>query len=474
MLLRSTAVAVGAAIATLVSVLGASPSVGAPSVEDGPYDAGLSTPQEDSYYPAKGDPGVDALHYDLRLNWHPARRLLRARAVIDLRATQDADRLRLDLGRTLQVRAVRVDGSAVPFTHERKTLLVLAPVSADGRYRVTIRYQGRPRPVPAPSYRGDMVDGLGWHTERDGQVWAMQEPFGAFTWYPVNDQPSDKALYDVRITAPRPFVGVSNGRLVDRADTERRTSRAFADADPVASYLMTVAIGPYRRHTQTGPHGLPITYWVPRGHRELLRPLRRTPGSIRFLESMFGPYPFDRAGVVVVPADSAMETQTMVTLGRSYYARGPRGVRETVLHELAHAWYGDTITPRDWSDLWMNEGMAMYAEMRWTVARGWQTWRQWRGEFTDPFWRSAFGPPGAYDRRDFGQVNVYYCTAAMWDALRTKVGNQRFAELIADWPQQHRDDNASRAELVAWFEAETGLELSDFFHRWLTARRNPA
>ena len=474
---RSTVAAT--AVLLLTGTAGAVPAAGAvPPVEQptarSPYDAGLSTPVEDSYYPSKGDPGVDTLHYGLRLGWYPQQRLLRGTATVTLRATEDAAQLQLDLAGRLAVDRLTLDGKRVRFTHTGKTLRVRAPVRADRRYRLVVRYHGSPRPTPAPSERSDMVDGLGWHTERDGQVWAMQEPFGAFTWYPVNDQPSDKALYDVRLNVPRPWVGVSNGRLVSRRTTERRTLTRFHSADPMASYLVTVAIGPYRRATQKGPRGLPLTYWVPRKHPEYLKPLRKTPAALRFLESLFGPYPLDRAGVVVTPSDSAMETQTLVTMGAEYFAPGNgREVRETVLHELAHQWYGDTVTPTDWRDLWMNEGMAMYAQARWTVAQGWLSWRSWQRAFADPYWRETYGPPGRYDRDDFGQINVYYSAAAMWDALRRQLGDDEFAALVRAWPQQHRNASVSRDDLVSWVEARTGLELSAFFHEWLMSPTAP-
>jgi aminopeptidase N len=459
--------------AALVPAAGAVPAAEQPTARSR-YDAGLSTPQEDSYYPGKGDPGVDTLHYGLRLGWHPRPRLLNGTATITLRATADADDLQLDLASRLEVDRLTLDGKRVRFTHTGKTLRVQAPVRADRRYRLVVRYHGSPRPTPAPSGRSDMIDGLGWHTERDGQVWAMQEPYGAFTWYPVNDQPSDKALYDVRLDVPRRWVGVSNGRMVSRRATQRRTVTRFHSGDPMASYLVTVAIGPYRRVTQKGPRDLPLTYWVPRAHPEYLEPLRKTPGAIRFLESMFGPYPFDRAGVVVTPSDSAMETQTLVTMGEEYFRRGnDRQVRETVLHELAHQWYGDTVTPTDWRDLWMNEGMAMYAQARWTVAQGWRSWRSWRRAFEDPFWRDVYGPPGKYDRHDFGEINVYYCTAAMWDALRRRLGDEQFAALIRAWPQQHRNAGVARDDFVGWVEARTGLELSAFFREWLMSPTAP-
>ena len=275
-------------------------------------------------------------------------------------------------------------------------------MEADARHTVKIVYAGTPRTVAAPSSRTD-VDALGWHTRGDGQVWAMQEPFGAYTWYPVNDQPSDKAFYDVRVNVPQPWVGVSNGKMTRRFSANGRVITQFTNTDPMASYLTTIAIGPYRHYKQTGPHGLPISYWVPRSSPEMVKPLRQTPDALRFLEARLGRYPFDRAGVVVTPGDSAMETQTLISFGRGNYRYGASDVRRTIVHELAHAWYGDTVTPLDWRDMWMNEGMATYLETRFAVARGWTTWRSWQHQWArdDQFWRNLYGPPGRYDPQYF-------------------------------------------------------------------------
>ena len=288
----------------------------------------------DSVYPSVGSPGVDARSYALDLRWEPGSRTLRGTARVTLVPAQDG-RFRLDLSGRLHVDRLvvtdRAGGATLAATasHRGRYLDVTAPKLLGGStYDVRVSYHGRPATTPAPTSRKDL-GGLGWHTARDGQVWAMQEPWGAFTWYPVNDHPSDKATYQVRLDVPQRWVGVSNGRLVSRRAQHGRTVTRFTNADPVASYLMTVAIGPYRRATQTGPHGLPITYWVPRNHPEYLAPLRSTPSAIGWLESRLGPYPFDRAGVVVTPSDSAMETQTLVTFGaRNYRLRRARGAAD--------------------------------------------------------------------------------------------------------------------------------------------------
>ena len=138
---------------------------------------------------------------------------------------------------------------------------------------------------------------------------------------------------------------------------------------PASSYLTTIAIGPYRKVDDVGPHGLPLTYWVPREGPSYLRTFRKSPLLLEWLESKLGPYPFRRAGVVVVPSESAMETQTLVTFGtgRLWWPPDARGV---LLHEYAHQWYGDTVTPRDWRDMWLNEGFAMYLQIRFDASHG--------------------------------------------------------------------------------------------------------
>ena len=437
----------------------------------------------DSVYPTVGNPWVDVRSYDLDLRWEPTSRTLRGTARIRLVPARD-NGFKLDLSGRLRVDRVRVTGPSgedVPATaaHPLRWLSVSAPgMAAGSSYTVTVGYHGRPGTTPEPTSRKDL-GGLGWHTGRDGQVWAMQEPWGAFTWYPVNDHPSDKATYQVRLDVPSKWVGVSNGRLLSRWTGHGRTVTRFTSGDPIASYLTTVAIGPYVRATQTGPHGLPLTYWVPRDRTGWLRVLRATPSLLTWLEARLGPYPFDRAGVVVTPGDSAMETQTLVTFGADNFRYGPKEVRQTLVHELAHHWYGDSVTPDDWSDLWMNEGMAMYLEAAYTTDQGWQSWPMWRAEVDqhDALWRQLYGAPGAYEHDQFAQINVYYSTMRMLVRLRDRLGAAVFDDLVRRWPQEHPDSIQDRTSYVTWLAASTGEDyasLRAFFDEWLTSPSSPS
>ncbi|MGH3498671.1 MAG: M1 family metallopeptidase [Nocardioidaceae bacterium] len=438
------------------------------------YPHAISHPRRDPYYPAEGSPSIDTLHYGLSLTWLRGARVLRGVESIRFRVPHDESRLRLDLGRPLAVSSATLDGRHVTTRHIGSHLFVRpGRLHRDQRHTLRIVYAGTPRPIKAPVSRGDFST-TGWTTLPDGQTWTMQEPFGALTWYPVNDHPSDKAYYDVRVSAPHSWVGVFNGQMTKRFVRNGRTVTRWHLGSPAASYLTTMAIGPYREYHQVGPHGLPLTYWVRPVDRRALQVLRQSPTMLRWLEAHLGRYPFDRAGAVVMPSDSAMETQTLVSMGNSL-VRYPTLFRSDLLHEYSHAWYGDTVTPDNWPDLWMNESFAMYIQLVWEIDQGWMTRARMRSDLNqqDQVLRNMYGPPGAYYRHDFASGNVYYCGARMLDRLRTKLGPAVFARLLRQWPQTHRFSNGDRSEWIDWLNQQTGRHLRPFVHRWLTLQRSP-
>ena len=456
--------------AALLTAALAAALLAAPAPAAAPYDDGLSTPQEDSYYPTYGDPGIDVLHYQLDLDWSRTKGILDGVAIITLRATEDADSFQLDLGPAMKVTRVTVDRDEVRRDHDGSVLVVDHPVTADTRYRVGVSYHGRPRPVHAPTTRSDF-DTVGMRVMR-GRLRTMQEPYGAHTWYPVNDQPSDKALYDVEIDAPGTWMGVSNGTLVRSRRTDSGTINRFHLEHPAASYLMTLAVGPYTHVKAKGPHGLPLHYWLPRGREErYLEVLRHVPADLRWLEKRLGRYPFESAGAVIVPGDSAMETQTLVTFGEKLWGDDPVYAREVMVHELAHQWYGDTQSPSDWSDLWLNVGMAMYLVGRWSADHTRLSWRDWSSYFTynNLSLRDTEGGPGAYHRNMFGTSCVYTCTAAMYEQLRKRIGDRLFWSIVKQWPHRDPDGNVDRAEFEEYVEKRTGENLTRFFEDWLNS-----
>jgi aminopeptidase N len=166
-----------------------------------------------------------------------------------------------------------------------------------------------------------------------------------------------------------------------------------------------------------------------------------------------------------------METQTMITLGDSSYATSPR----VLVHEMAHHWWGDQVTPVDWRDVWMNEGMAMFLEGAWTAEADNTTIESVMDDWAEiePLLRADYGPPADYDPDAFGGGNVYYGPALMWDELRKRIGDDEFWRLAREWPAAHDNGNADYDDITTWWSEQAGEDLSSFFDDWLLGETTP-
>ncbi|MEW9555898.1 M1 family metallopeptidase [Nonomuraea sp. NPDC050783] len=448
------------------------PPAAPPPVDLSAYRKGRSEPVADPVFPGHGNPAVDVLHYYLALDWRPERRVLTgtARLVLRVAAPRPLGEVRLDLGRALQVEEVTLDGAPTVFSHrgDRLSVLPARPLAPDADAVLNVRYHGSPAPVDSGLERPDLAR-LGFRTGPDGSAYALQEPYGAFTWFPVNDHPSDEALYDVAITVPEGWSGVAHGTYLGRSAAGGSSTFRWRSDAPVASYLTVFAADRFQMYRDEGPRGVPITYWIRPGDAAAALPVaRRMPEIMRWLEDRLGPYPFPSAGLVVT-SDTGMETQQMITIG-------PGSMEpDVVAHELAHQWFGDTVTPRTWRDVWLNEGFAMYLELRWTAGdRG--------GDFNsrltdlrrqDGELRRASGPPGAYRPLAFATANVYYCPALMLHEIRNRLGERRFLAMLRAWPQEHRDTTQDRASFTAWINRHTGENLTRLIGAWLDSESTP-
>ena len=437
----------------------------------GKFEVAESVTREDSYYPDVGDPGVDSLHHDLDLSWDPDTSTLTGRDVLTFRATADADQFQLDLGEGLDVGDVTLDGAPVETTHEGKDLVVHAPVEEDRQYVVDIPYSGTPVPAPAPTTRQDFST-TGWTVTDTGEVWTMQEPYGAYTWYPVNDQPADKALYDFTISAPSPWVGIANGALTDRTEQDGRTVTTWHTDEPMSSYLTTIAIGDYALEEQQTASGTPISLWVPKDKPAAMEKVRFAREALEWVEGKLGPYPFSTAGVLVTDSQSGMETQTLITLGDNDYVLS----KPVLVHEFVHQWYGDQTGPTDWRDVWMNEGMTMYLQAVWEAEHGGPS----LDARMDEYCRgrrlrsgSSRGRPAPTTRTPSARSNIYYIPAVMWHELRTQIGDDAFWSMVRAWPSVHDNSGATREDYFDWVEETTGEELTAFFDEWINGTTTP-
>lgn len=437
------------------------------------YQAGRSEPVADPVYPQHGNPGIDVLHYGLDLSWAPAQKRLTGRATLHLRGMATAPEIRLDFSPAFTVENVLLNGVVASSGLADGKLTVHGGLAKDQQATLIVAYHGTPQVADAPTHRTDF-NKVGLRVTDDGSLWTMQEPFGAFTWYPVNDHPSDKALYDIAITVPDGWKGIAGGTP---AGQEGHTFR-YTTTDPMASYLTTLAVGKYEKQTATGPHGLPLTYWYRPGRDEdMLATASNSPRYLQWIEERFGPYPFASAGVLIVPATSAMETQQLVTIGSMRSAAGADDkYREGVLvHEFLHHWFGDAVTARNWDSLWLNEGWAMFGQYLFQNERDSISMEAWENSArdTDAKLREQFGPPGKPDPADFGRSNMYVCPALMLNEIRKQAGDAAFYAMARDWVATNRNTVQDRRSFTAFVNTHTGLDLTALIDTWLDSPTTP-
>ncbi|GHH96100.1 M1 family metallopeptidase [Streptomyces capillispiralis] len=433
----------------------------------------------DRLFPHLGNPGYDVLAYDLALTY-PGRndRPLRAVTTIDARITADLDRINLDFAHGT-VASVEVDGAPAVFAAAGEDLVITPEDVPDRgeRTRVTVRHTSDP-------VAGDREGG--WVRTADGLAMANQAD-AAHLVFPCNDHPSDKAVFTFRITAPDGHTAVANGLPAGADRTRRATTWTYRTPHPMATELAQVSIGRSTVLHRTGPHGLPLRDVVPTRDRARLEPwLARTPGQITWMEGKAGRYPFATYGLLMADASTgfALETQTLSLFERDLFtdpALPAWYVESIMVHELAHQWFGNSVGPRTWSDLWLNEGHATWYEALYAQERGGRPLeaRMKAAYEASDGWRASGGPPAAPKPPEPGRKigifrpNVYGGAALVLYALRQEIGRTAFDRLQRDWVARHRDGTATTSDFVRLASQVAGRDLTGFLYPWLYGTRTP-
>ncbi|MFI6448283.1 M1 family metallopeptidase [Kitasatospora sp. NPDC050543] len=428
----------------------------------------------DPYYPTYGNGGYDVSHYDLHLKYQPATDRLEGTATLLATATQNLSRFNLDFA--LDVSEVLVNGRAARFatTGEQELEVTPAvPLAQGAQATIVVRYAGTPSKVSRYGFTA-------WLRTPDGGV-AAGEPESAWWWFPSNDHPSDKATFDVSVLVPDGTQAISNGILTSQRSSLGWTRYSWRENKPQATYLATLAIGHFDISTGTTPGGLPVFNAYSKDLGENAGAARasveRTGELVDWLSGYFGPYPFSSAGGYVpnVPTGFALETQTRVFYSPRQFASGSNS--SVVVHELAHQWYGDSVSVQHWSDIWLNEGFARYAQWLWSEHENEGT-AQELADYVyathpagDAFWNVKPGDPGAENQFD---IAVYDRGALAIQALRNTVGDTAFFEILKGWPAERRYGNASIAQFQAYAERISGRPLGDLLQTWLFTAARPA
>ena len=432
----------------------------------------------DAYFPLDGNGGIDVLHYDVRDRYDFVTGRLTGRTTLTLRATQDLSRFNLDF--LLKVTRVRVDGGTASFDRGNRHELRITPaqpLAAGTDHVVVVRYADHPA---THSYAGEM----NW-LANGREVVAMNQPHMAPWWFPADDHPRDKARVRMSITVPRDQQVVGNGRQVGREVHGRLATTTWESAEPMVPYLAFFAAGRFaieRGRAGGRPWLVAVSQLLtPSERRVAMGLMRRTPALLGWLERQLGDYPFATVGGLTTSLQPgfALENQTRPTY--PYLGDGAFAV-STVVHELAHQWFGDSVALASWRGIWLNEGAATFMEAFYAETHGGESAEHWlRSAYDgidagDDFWHHEVADPCPSHQGCVDQIFarfVYQRGGMALQALRNRIGDTDFWTLLRRWVAERRGGHGSTAQLEALAEQVSGEDLAGFFDAWLHTPSKP-
>ncbi|HYH90748.1 MAG TPA: M1 family metallopeptidase [Solirubrobacteraceae bacterium] len=465
---------------------------GAPAHAAGPSPgaAGLG----DRLAPGLGNGGYDVLHYDLDLRYATSApsQPLDGTVTIVARATQALSRFNLDFAGQ-SVGGVSVDGRPATWRREGEELVITPRRALRKRERFLVRVTHFTAVPTVPD--GDDPSSTAFFIHEHGSATAGQ-PFYEHFVYPSNDHPRDKASFTFRFDVPAGTTAVANGVPLGRWTRRGRTTWLYAQRQPMATELTQLAVGDLEFSSPDRRPGVLLRDVLPPALKEQMLPrLAVGPAQFDWMVERVGRYPFDSYGSLIVRADLgfALETQTLSVLDTGWFDGQPQGLGDaTMVHELAHQWFGNSVAPYEWSDLWLNEGHASWYEfvygeeqgfladdtVGWPDENGYDTLEElMRASYAhSDQWRHDYGPvarPSSPDSDTLFSFNAYHGGALVLYALRQVVGVETFDRIERAWVARYRDGVASTEDFIALASRVARRDLSGFLRAWLYDVKTP-
>lgn len=423
----------------------------------------------DPNFPLLGNGGYEVEHYTLDLVVDTQANAITGTTTIRAAATQPLSDFNLDL-LGLTVASVNVNDQPAAFARSAHELTIspATHLAAGDSFTAAVTYFGTPTPLADPDLA---FISQGWNNQ-DGTIFVVSEPGGAMTWFPSNNHPADKATYTMRVTVDAPNVVAANGVLADTITSGDQVTYVWEMAQPMATYLATLAIGDFVRVEEPGPGGTRIRHYFPRDMVEsLTAAFANTDELVAYYSELIGPYPFDEYGVVVMPfpLGFALETQTLSIFGTDMTMEGVNA------HELAHQWFGDDVTPTTWNETWLNEGFASYLQKMWSengVGRdGLDASMRY---LYDAMQQMELPPPGDVAEGDMFSMAVYERGAWVLHALRLELGDDLFRQVLRTYYDRYKGGNATTDDFIAVANEVSGQDLTDFLTGWIYGAKMPS
>jgi aminopeptidase N len=426
----------------------------------------------DTLYPNLGNGGYDVQHYTIALKVDPLANTVTGTTTITANATETLSSFNLDF-HGLTVDTIQVNETSAKYSRsgDELTITPTGPLEVGRPFTTVVQYHGSPETISSAG-----LSGMGWSHGASGVINVWGEPDAASTWFPDNNHPRDKATYRFEITVPDPWMVAASGTLKETKPEDGRTTYIWEMDHPLATYLASISIDQYDLVTQEGPHGIKIRNYFPKNLQDTYRSqFSALPEMISFLEHYLGPYPFSEYGVVVAGEEGlcakthiALEAQTMSI----HCPTESMTSQLTIAHELAHMWFGDSVSLENWQDIWLKEGFATYASWLWLSKNDSATLKEIARDSASHFTDTADSvakpsPANLYTNESYtGGALVLY-------ALQQEVGDDTFFKILQTYAKKYQYANAGTEEFITVAEEVSGRDLAPFFDAWLFSKQLP-
>jgi aminopeptidase N len=429
-------------------------------------------------------------HISLDLDIDPVAKTLKGTAVQKLKTVASGQKwIKFDqIG--LSILEVSVNQKKTDFSAEGSSLkITLANSPAPGEsVEVSVKYE-LSNPRRGIYFTGPDSD----YPKKRYQVWTQGQDEDSRYWFPTFDYPNQKATSEITARVPKGFTAVSNGALLDKKQVGEKTQFHYKIGVPHVTYLITLVVGEFTEWADTGPRGLPVQYFVEPGREaDGKRSFGNTPKMIEVFEKKTGiPYAYEKYSQVAVQdfifggmENTSATTQTDLTLhderaSQDFTSNG------LVSHELAHQWFGDLLTCRDWSHGWLNEGFATFMERIWiendTGIHGgmdeakyysYMDLKEYQEEdakrYRRPIVCNTYVEP-----IDLFDTHLYQKGGLVLGLIRATLGEENFWKSIKHYVTKHREQNVETLDLIRAIEETTGRNLRRLFDEWIFSAGYP-
>jgi len=430
--------------------------------------------------------GWKPTHYKVALTFNEKlTEITSARAEITILCLKDSlSQIDLDFGK-LPLDAVTVDNRSASYT--RSAGLISIKLSQRVRQGTSL--------LVAVSYHGKPKDGLVLTLDKSGKPSAVGDnwPNRSHHWFPCLDHPSAKATVTFSITAPTNDLVVANGKL-DRVENSSSTTRTwtYTESVPIPTYCMIIAIGDFALVEPPAETTL-LAYYVPQTDRAYaMQGFAPANPSLKFFSQTVAPYPYEKLALIIgATRFGGMENSSAIVFQSTLF--NPRaeplsnvfkireGLRDVIAHEIAHQWFGDSVTEATWSDLWLSEGFADYfAGLFIQHYEGEPDFQRYMKNLADTYFnyekntRTPIHDTNTEDLFKLLNANNYQKGAWVLHMLRAELGDAQFFSGIRIYYDAHKNATATSEDLRAAFEKVSGRDLKDFFARWIYGAGHPS